>query len=85
MTKIDKLIARLLRKPTDFTWDELVKVLAYYGFGERTKGKTGGSRRAFVNADTHQIISLHKPHPENTVKRYVLEQVLITLDLGDDE
>ncbi|MBO0932783.1 type II toxin-antitoxin system HicA family toxin [Fibrella sp. HMF5036] len=85
MTKIDKLIARLLRKPTDFTWDELVKVLAYHGFEERTKGKTGGSRRAFVNVKTGQIISLHKPHPENTVKRYILDQVLMTLDLSDDE
>lgn len=85
MTKIDKLIARLLKKPTDFTWDELVKVLAHYGFDEHTKGKTGGSRRAFVNSELKQIISLHKPHPENTVKRYVIEQVLSTLDLNGDE
>ena len=45
MAKIDKLIERLLLRPADFTWDELVNVLGYLGYKELKKGKTGGSRR----------------------------------------
>jgi len=76
MSKIDKLIARLKTIPKDFTWDELVKVLKYYGYEELSKkGKTGGSRRKFVNQEK-DIISLHKPHPGNIVKQYALKQVL---------
>ncbi len=45
MSKTQKLVDRLLSVPADFTWDELVKVLASYGYTEIKKGKTGGSRR----------------------------------------
>ena len=78
MSKIDKLIIRFLKKPKDFTWDELTLILEYYGFTEIAAGKTGGSRRKFVDA-TQLIISLHKPHPKPIVKHYVLEQVMETL------
>lgn len=32
----------------------------------------------FINAKS-SIIMFHKPHPENTLKRYVLDQVIATL------
>ena len=80
MSKIDKLIARIQESPTDFTWSELVKLLAYYGFDETTKGKTAGSRRAFVRAETGQIIRLHKPHPGSILKQYQLKEILELLD-----
>ena len=78
MAKIEKLIARLLLRPADFTWDELLKVLAHFGFEELKNGKTGGSRRKFAN-DKKQIIAFHKPHPGNIVKRYVIDQVIAVL------
>ncbi len=78
MGRLDKLITRFLRKPKDLTWDELVSVLAYYGYYELPAGKTGGSRRKFCDADK-VIISLHKPHPKPIVKSYVIEQVLVHL------
>jgi len=78
MAKIDKLIARLLLRPADFTWDELVNVLGYLGYKELKKGKTGGSRRKFAN-EGKQIINLHKPHPGNIVKRYMIDQVIAVL------
>lgn len=57
--------------PTDFTWDELVKILNYKGYYEKQQtGKTGGSRRKFINGK-RDIISLHKPHPGNIVKQYI--------------
>ena len=63
MSRIQKLEQRLREKPTDFTWDELVKILKHHGFEEMQKGKTAGSRRAFVHSISKQIIRLHKPHP----------------------
>jgi hypothetical protein len=45
MSQLDKLKARICAKPKDFTWDELVKLLAAYGF-ESLKAKrraVGGS------------------------------------------
>jgi hypothetical protein len=78
MSKIEKLIERLVSRPTDFTWDELVKILSHFGYEELKKGKTGGSRRKFADESKH-IISLHKPHPGNIVKHYVINQVIAEL------
>jgi len=78
MSRQEKLLSRLLSLPRDFTWDELVKVLAQYGYIEIKKGKTGGSRRKFM--DTHKnIIALHKPHPSNIVKEYAIKEVIAEL------
>jgi hypothetical protein len=78
MSKAQKLIERIKDRPKDFTWDELVKLLSYYGYAAQKSGKTGGSRRKFYNKEKH-IISLHKPHPGNIVKAYVIEQIIQTL------
>ncbi len=37
--------------------------------------KTGGSRRRFVHA-TAPMVNLHKPHPTNVLKMYVIDEVL---------
>lgn len=78
MAKIEKLIAKLLSSPADFTWDELIKVLAHFGYTELKKGKTGGSRRKFADGNNH-IISLHKPHPGNILKHYQVKEVIASL------
>jgi hypothetical protein len=78
MSKTEKLLQRLLSNPKDFTWDELVTILLYFGFAELKKGKTGGSRRTFANAKKSVII-LHKPHPGNIVKQYAIKQVIEAL------
>lgn len=79
MSKIEKLIQQLQDKPKDFTWDELVKILSHYGYEEVKKGKTAGSRRAFVHREMGHIIRLHKPHPGNILKQYQINDVLDTL------
>jgi len=81
LSKIDKLIDRLKSRPKDFTWNELKKVLAHFGYEEiRQKGKSSGSRRKFINKEK-KIISLHEPHPRKINKRYVIDQIIEHLNL----
>jgi hypothetical protein len=74
VTRRDKLVARFKGKPRDFTWDEFVRLLVTLGYQEAKAGKTGGSRRRFIHASA-PVIALHKPHPGNIVKAYVIEAV----------
>jgi len=76
MRKDQKLIQRLLLKPKGFTYNELCKILRYFGDEEYQSGKTSGSRVAFVEKQTNHIIRLHKPHSNNELKQYQLEQVI---------
>lgn len=71
----EKLIERFKRQPTDFTFDEMIKLLGYFGYSIYNKGKTSGSRVVFVNRGRVPIM-LHKPHPKNIVKSYAMKQVL---------
>jgi len=80
MGKTEKLVERLKSRPKDFTWDEMLKVLKHYGFEQMTQGKTGGSRRKFVNKDK-QIISLHEPHPQKVLKLYQIDIIIDYLKL----
>jgi hypothetical protein len=73
VSKHSKALARLKARPKDFTWDELVSILKHFDYQE-ISGK--GSRRKFVSKATNHQFSLHKPHPENTVKGYVIDIVL---------
>jgi hypothetical protein len=82
MSRREKLIKRFLSCPKDFTWDELVSLLAGFGFEEVSPGKTGGSRRRFLNK-AQIVITLHRPHPQNILKRYQLEQIIEILQ-GED-
>lgn len=75
------MVAKFKTTPKDLTWEELKKVLAYLGFTEiAKKGKTGGSRVKFSDIEK-RIINLHKPHPSNIVKQYVIKQILEKLTL----
>lgn len=78
MSKQSKLLERLLSLPKDFTWDELITILTQYGYSEIKKGKTGGSRRKFIDGSKN-IIALHKPHPSNIVKGYAIKDVIAHL------
>ena len=71
MNRKDKLISRFKTQPSDFTWDELVRLLHQLGFIEGPAGKTAGSRRRFIH-ETAGVVSLHRPHPDPVVKGYVL-------------
>ncbi len=80
MSRFEKLLRRFLSVPKDFTWKELVKILSAFGYEEITGGKTGGSRRKFKDFKNN-IISLHKPHPSNILKEYIISDVITHLKI----
>jgi len=77
MSKKEKLVARLLASPKDFTYDETHTLLCALGFEERNKGKTSGSRVEYVRGK--DTILLHKPHPSGVLKPYQVKQITKTL------
>lgn len=79
MSKSEKLLKRFLAKPKDFTYNELKKLLAGFGYENIGTGKTAGARVTFVNPETKHIIKLHKPHPRPELKRYQLDYIEETL------
>jgi hypothetical protein len=79
MSSKDKLLLRILKYPSDFTYDEVRSLLNKLGYIEYTKGKTSGSRVSFYQPERGYIISLHKPHPSNTIKLYALRKLVNAL------
>ena len=71
MSKSDKLIIRLLLYPKDFTYNELKTLLMSFGYKEI---QGAGSRVCFTK-ESHKI-KLHKPHPDNKLKRYQLNLIV---------
>ncbi|HUN54632.1 MAG TPA: type II toxin-antitoxin system HicA family toxin [Smithella sp.] len=82
MSRHKKLIARFLKRPADFTWNELTSLLAGFGYVITKGGKTGGSRVHF-NHQTADPIILHRPHPTPVLKRYQIEQLEEVLRKGN--
>jgi hypothetical protein len=79
MNQKDKQIARLLSKPKDFRYSELVSLLGALGYLEVRTGQTSGSRIAFCHGKTRHIIRLHRPHPLNILKLYQLDLIIEAL------
>lgn len=71
---------RICSYPKDYTWNELLRLLAEHGYEPRKNGRTGGSRRRFINA-AKQTITLHEPHPANILKEYQLKLVIEKLGI----
>jgi hypothetical protein len=80
VSKKEKLIARFLNMPSDFHFDEMARLLSYFGFEEVKKGKTSGSRVKFESVEGVPIM-LHKPHPSGLMKKYQMRQVKEILGL----
>ncbi|WP_455590661.1 type II toxin-antitoxin system HicA family toxin [Bacteroides sp.] len=70
----EKLIERFKKLPSDFTFDELDKLLKNFGYEKSNKGKTSGSRVIYKNAEKRPIM-VHKPHPGNIIKSYAIKQI----------
>jgi len=75
MTKKSKLLTRLLSKPKDFKWRELVKIMKSFGYKELKTGKTGGSRGGFINNEGITI-KMHKPHGSKALLSYQIYDIL---------
>ena len=74
MSKKDKLLERLLKKPKDFTFDEMKSLLSYFGY-ELKQGGTGSGVK-FIRDGSNDVINFHKPHPNGVLKSYILDQVI---------
>ena len=81
MTKLDKLLDKLSKRPKTFKYTDLKSLLLNLGYQELNKGKTSGSRVAFYNKRSDHLIRLHKPHPGNELKKYVVEQIYDELNI----
>jgi len=79
MSKRKKIIAKLLNRESTVTYQEISYLLGNLGYEETQKGKTSGSRVAFINMSEKHIIRLHKPHPGNELKDYVKKEIIAEL------
>ncbi len=76
----EKLIERFLTLPKDFTYDEVKRLFRLFGYEESNKGSTSGSRVEFVNSDGTDSYIMHKPHPSNIIRGYVMKQLKVYVD-----
>ncbi|MFS2725432.1 type II toxin-antitoxin system HicA family toxin [Bacteroides thetaiotaomicron] len=65
----EKLIERFLTLPKNFTYDEVKRLFGLFGYSEGKKGNTS-------SADNKSSYIMHKPHPSNIIKGYVMKQLL---------
>jgi hypothetical protein len=79
MNKKDKLLRKLCSYPKDFSFEEMTAVFSACGFEINNKGRTSGSRIEFVNSSNNDSYIMHKPHPNNIIKGYVMKQVVAFL------
>ena len=78
MSTKDKLIERFKKLPNDFTFDELVRLLSFYGYRLENKGQTSGSRVIFTKGN--DSIMTHRPHPSSIVKKKALKHIKETIE-----
>lgn len=71
----DQLIRRFLASPKDFTYDEVLRLFGIFGYHESNKGGTSGSRVEFISEDGQSSYIMHKPHPGNIIKGYMMKQL----------
>ena len=78
MSKKDKLLKRFLQTPPkkDLTFKELETVLSSCGF-EKIEG--AGSAVKFYHGKKDILINLHKPHPSDILKVYLIKQIQVKL------
>ena len=78
MSKKDKLLKKFLQNPPlrDLTFQELETLLKSCGF---TKIDGVGSAVKFYHKEMDLLINLHKPHPSNILKVYIIKQIQIKI------
>lgn len=80
MSTLKKALHRLKSRPKDYTYTEAKNLLIRLGFEEKSKGKTSGSRVAFYREKDGKIVLLHKPHPEDVMKLYAVDNLIDFLE-----
>ena len=74
MSKKDKLLLKFLEDSPrkDLIFKELSSLLSSLNF-EKIKG--AGSAVKFYNKEKDLLINLHKPHPSDILKVYIIKQI----------
>ena len=74
MSKKEKLLKRFLHIPIkkDLTFSELETLLLTFGY---IKLEGSGSAVKFFNKEKNSLINLHKPHPNDILKVYLVKQI----------
>ena len=75
MGQIEKLLAKLTNHPADLEYAELRRIMLYFGYEEKTGGKTSGSRMRFVDRKGN-ILTIHKRHPQKELLPYQVDDVV---------
>lgn len=75
MSKKEKLLEKLRLMPANFTWDEAVTLMKQHNFA---LVKNSGSRRTFRHENGVKV-SIHEPHPQNTLLKYAMEDLIAAL------
>ena len=78
MSKKNKLLTKFLQVPPlkNLTFNELETLLCSCGF---VKIDGTGSAVKFYNQDKDILINLHKPHPSNILKVYLVKQIQLKI------
>ena len=78
MGKKKKLLKKFLEVPLkkNLTFDELETLLLSCGY---KKIEGSGSAVKFYHKQKDNLINLHKPHPSNILKIYIIKQIQIKL------
>jgi len=78
MGKKEKLLAKFLEVPPkkDLTFESLDSLLKQCGF---KKIEGAGSAVKFYHKEKDILINLHKPHPSNILKVYLIKQIQVKL------
>jgi hypothetical protein len=74
MSKQEKLIELFLSKPVNFSWGELKSLLEGFDYSSGNDRKTGCSRVKFLHPQ-NPTVTLHKPRPTASLKRYQVDQM----------
>jgi len=74
LSRKDKLLKKFLKVPPkkDLTFEELDSLLLSCGY-IKLEGK--GSAVKFYHQEKDSLINLHKPHPSNILKVYLIKQI----------
>ena len=76
MSTEEKKIERLKSCPSDYTHTEARALAKRFGYAEKNKGTTSGSRVLFYRERDKRKIMLRKPHPGDIMKQYAVRQLL---------
>lgn len=74
MSRKEKLLKKFLHNPIkrDLTFSELETLLLSFGY---VKLEGSDSAVKFFNKEKDSLINLHKPHPSDILKTYIVKQI----------